>query len=506
MAGKFDIYGALDDTKFDAKFDVNKMIIDVPLLNTRMESDNTSKMYITEEYIDFNGVLFSDDYGGNALLSGELLHDHFTDFSLGLQLDVDSFLCLDTDAFNEEHYYGKVISTGDVIFKGPLDAIAININAKTEEGTDIYIPLDDDDAADDLSFIHFIDNKNITLDSLWSPVQLSSNSAPLNIDFNLEFNDKSHLNLIFDEELGDKIRAKGNGFIKIGVDGSNDINMFGEYIVDEGEYLFTLQNFANKMFEIEQGATFVWDGDPYEAQMDLKALYNLNTNISPLSSEYNRNADVECRMLMTGELLMPKIEFDVQIPKGDDLIKRILEERTNTEEKNTQQFLSLLVLNSFMSSDEFESTDVDYLSSTVSNGIEVLNNQLSNWTSQFTDRVDLGIKYRPSLGDTLSNKEFELLLNNMKLNDRVTLNGNIGTLPSQNTTRVIGDLKVEYRLSDDGKLKLVAFRNLEESFEIQIDETNYTTGLGLFYRDEFDDFSNLWDRVIYLFKSKKNKP
>jgi hypothetical protein len=203
---------------------------------------------------------------------------------------------------------------------------------------------------------------------------------------------------------------------------------------------------------------------------------------------------------------MPKIEFDVQIPKGDDLIKRILEERTNTEEKNTQQFLSLLVLNSFMSSDEFESTDVDYLSSTVSNGIEVLNNQLSNWTSQFTDRVDLGIKYRPSLGDTLSNKEFELLLNNMKLNDRVTLNGNIGTLPSQNTTRVIGDLKVEYRLSDDGKLKLVAFRNLEESFEIQIDETNYTTGLGLFYRDEFDDFSNLWDRVIYLFKSKKNKP
>lgn len=505
ITGKFDIYGAIDDAKFDAKFDVNKMIIDIPLLNTRMESYNTSKMNITEKYIDFDGVLFSDNYAGNALLTGELLHNNFTDFSLGLQLDVDSFLCLNTDAFNEERYYGKVISTGDVTFKGPLDAIAININAKTEKGTDIFIPLDDDDAADDLSFIHFIDDKNIDLDSMWSAPLLSSNSDPLNIDFNLEFNDKSHLNLIFDEELGDKIRAKGNGFIKIGVNGSNDINMFGEYIVDEGEYLFTLQNFANKKFEIEQGATFVWDGDPYEAQMDLRALYKLNTNISPLSSEYNRNADVECRMIMTGQLLQPKIEFDVQIPKGDDLIKRILEERTNTEEKNTQQFLSLLVLNSFMSSDEFESTDVDYLSSTVSNGVEVLNNQLSNWTSQFTDRVDLGIKYRPSLGDTLSNKEFELLLNNMKLNDRITLNGNIGTLPSQNTTRVIGDLKVEYRLSDDGKLKLVAFRNLEESFEIQVDETNYTTGVGLFYRDEFEDFSNLWDRVIHLFKSKKNK-
>ena len=44
-------------------------------------------------------------------------------------------------------------------------------------------------------------------------------------------------------------------------------------------------------------------------------------------------------MLMSGDLLEPDIVFDIQIPNADDQTNRILKEQTNTEEKNTQQFL-----------------------------------------------------------------------------------------------------------------------------------------------------------------------
>jgi len=134
-----------------------------------------------------------------------------------------------------------------------------------------------------------------------------------------------------------------------------------------------------------------------------------------------------------------------------------------------------------------------------------LNNHLYNWTSQFSDRFDLGLKYHPSTGEYLSNKQWELLLNNMKVNDRITFNGNIGTQPAQNTTRIIGDFKVEYQLSKDGKLRLLAFRNLEESFQLDSDANNYTTGVGLFYRDEFDDFTDIWKKLREMFR-KKNRP
>ena len=107
----------------------------------------------------------------------------------------------------------------------------------------------------------------------------------------------------------------------------------------------------------------------------------------------------------------------------------------------------------------------------------MLNNQLYNWTSQFSSRFDLGLKYYPNLGDSLSNREFEILLNNMKLNDRITFNGNIGR--HQRNSTIVKDFKFEYKLTDDdGKFRLVTFRKLEESFQLAPDVTNYTGGVG----------------------------
>ena len=121
---------------------------------------------------------------------------------------------------------------------------------------------------------------------------------------------------------------------------------------------------------IESGAVITWDGSPYKAQIDLNALYSLSTNVSHQLQILKSTAiamgvqNVDIRRFTSLNIV-----FDIQIPNADDQTNRILQEQTNTE-KNTQQFLSLLVLNSFMSSGEYENTDVDYLSSTVSSGMK----------------------------------------------------------------------------------------------------------------------------------------
>ena len=507
--GHLNIYGNIENPKFEGELMVDNMAVEVPYLNINLTALNDSKLTFTNQHINFVDIDFvgveDENNIGKARLSGELLHHNFTDFSMDLQLETDSLLSLNTDAYRDEAYYGRAIVSGDVAFKGPFSSIEIDINARTEKGTSLFIPLDDKESLEEMSFIQFIEKETTATDSLWSISEVVQSQSGLLLDINFEITEDAEVNIIFDETLGDKITAIGNGFINLGVNTAEEVYMFGDYTLSKGDYLFTLQNFVNKKFEIENGSKLVWDGNPYKAQMDLTALYTINTNINDLSSEYNRKTDVNCSMLMTGDLLQPIINFDITIPKGDDLINRILDERTNTEEKKTQQFLSLLVLNSFMSTDELQSTDVDYLSTTLSTGTEVLSNQLSNWMSQFTDKFDLGFNYHPNQGDTLSNKEFELLLNNMKVNDRITFNGNLGTQPAQNTTRIIGDFKVEYQIKENGKLKFLAFRNLEESFQLQDDATNYTTGVGLYYRDEFDSFPDLWHQFLGMFKRKKSK-
>lgn len=510
--GVLTFFGMLNRPKFDGDLLVSGLRFSIPHLNTQFKSTDTSLVHLTHQTIVLNELGFDGQENGLQMgrgqFNGQFNHRYFKDFSLDLSLKADSLLCLNTDSYEDKPYYGRAFASGDASFIGPKDAIEIQINAVSNKGTSLFIPLDDDESIDELSFVHFVQDRQQFGDTLIRSAELVDTKPNFTIDMNVELNEDAEVNIMFDETLGDKLRATGNGFINLGINDANEVYMFGDYVVDEGDYLFTLQNFVNKKFEIEKGAQILWDGSPYDAQMNMNALYKLNTNLSLLTSDslYNKSRDVECRMLMRGDLLQPTIDFDIQIPSGDDRINRILDEHTNTSEKKTQQFLSLLVLNTFMSTDEYNDTDVDYLSSTLSSGAEVLNNQLYNWTSQFSDRFDLGLKYHPNQGEYLSQRQWELLLNNMKVNDRITFNGNIAS-QAENTNRFIGDFEVEYQLSDDGKLRLLAFsNNLDENTLLQTEANKYyTTGLGLFYRDEFDDFSDLWRKFKRMFRKKSRE-
>jgi len=500
--GYLHYYGTLNSPQMEGQLQLENAALHVPYLNTSYKFIEDPIVFINDMSMDFKDIslkALNEDSKlvGQGLLNGVISHDYFKDIYLDLRLDADSLICLNTDAYKDEAYYGRAIASGQARFSGFTNNTAIRIDAQTKEGTSIHIPLDDGVELDELSFVHFVEKDKFQSDTLWLP-EPNIKTTGLSIDMNIEITPEATVELIFDETVGDKISANGTGFINLGMASNSDLYMFGDYIVQRGDYLFTLQNIVNKKFEIENGGRLVWNGDPYKAQMDLSALYRILVSTKDLSQDYDRKTEVECRMMMQGDLFQPEIEFDIQIPNADENLKRIVNERTNTDEKKTQQFLSLLVLNSFLSTDELENTDVNYLNSTLSTGTEMLSNQLSNWLSQTNEKFDLGVKYHPNLGDTLSNREFELLLSNLKVNDRITVNGNIGTQPAQNTTRIIGDFKVEYNISKDGSLRLKAFRNLEESFLLE-DENNYTTGLGLFYRDEFESFKELWQKLTSRF-------
>ena len=78
---------------------------------------------------------------------------------LDLNLELDSILCLNTDAFRDNSYFGKVISTGDVAFNGQPDLISIDFNGISDKGTMLYIPLDDSETIDEFSFVHFLEQE-----------------------------------------------------------------------------------------------------------------------------------------------------------------------------------------------------------------------------------------------------------------------------------------------------------------------------------------------------------
>jgi hypothetical protein len=135
---------------------------------------------------------------------------------------------------------------------------------------------------------------------------------------------------------------------------------------------------------------------------------------------------------------------------------------------------------------------------------ELLSNQLSHWLSQISNEWDLGVNYRP--GDEVSQDQVEVALSTQLLNDRVIINGNVGNnqqnLETQ-TNDIVGDFDVEVKLNKSGKLRFKVFNRANDKLIYK--ESLYTQGVGLFYREEFNTFSELFKKIFNPKKTKEEK-
>ncbi|MCB0782062.1 MAG: translocation/assembly module TamB domain-containing protein, partial [Flavobacteriales bacterium] len=128
-------------------------------------------------------------------------------------------------------------------------------------------------------------------------------------------------------------------------------------------------------------------------------------------------------------------------------------------------------------------------------------NQVSNWLSGLSKDVDLGLNYRP--GDAISQEEVELAVSTQLFNERLLVNTTVGVQYGQATSsstqsQLIGDVQVEYLISPDGKMRLKAYNLSNDQNLNRADQAQYTQGVGIGYRREFD-------RVRELFRGKRKR-
>jgi hypothetical protein len=67
----------------------------------------------------------------------------------------------------------------------------------------------------------------------------------------------------------------------------------------------------------------------------------------------------------------------------------------------------------------------------------------------------------------------------------------------------VGDADINVKLTNNGKLQLKAYNHSNNNL---IYETSpYTQGVGISYREDFNDFGELWQKMTKIFKSTKAK-
>lgn len=503
--------GTLDKPKFNGSIDLDQGEASLAFLNTHYIFNDQVKIYNNNFYLE--DFIAADEQGNTALINGTLTSTYFKELYTSINIEADNLMCMNTQSFDNEHVYGSVFASGDVIISGPPDAINISVNASTEKNTAIYLPLYTAGEVQSSDFISFVIKDEEKKELVQEEIK---KVRGLELDLDVDITEDAVVQMIFDPKLGDGIEASGRGNIRILLDQSSGLTIFGDVEMMKGEYLFTLQNVINKRFEIEPGGKIKFNGLPTDAMVDLEAIYTTRTapyNLYPgdpsEAESLKKRIPVECRLNLQGELQSPSITTGIELPTADPETRDLLENATSTEEELMKQFLSLLVINNFYSVSGYGGQDIGTMNSNVAGvtASELLSNQLTNWLSQISDDFDIGVNYRP--GDEVTSDEVELALSTQLLDDRIIISGNVDvggqeTNPSSgaaNNPYIVGDFDVEFKLTDN--VSLIAFNRARD--ELLYETAPYKQGVGISYKEEFNDFKQLKNRYREGLTNRKKK-
>ncbi|MGE0078847.1 MAG: translocation/assembly module TamB domain-containing protein [Bacteroidales bacterium] len=506
--GKIKITGTTEKPLLNGNIALSNTQLTVDYLKTKYSiNDNIA---IENSDIFVRNVKIYDRYMHTAMLNGNIRTNHFKDFNLNLSLAADNFQCMNTTEHDNDSFYGTVYGSGIILINGKFDDLNLNIKLKTENKTAIFLPLPSGGTVEQNNFITFVNNDpNLIVIDEPIVTETTSNSN-LNLTLELQVTPEAEAQIIIDKKLGDIIKANGNGNLKMEINPYTDVfKMFGNYNIEKGDYLFTLQGVINKKFRIESGSSITWNGDPLDATMDIKAVYRVKTSLRQLlmDERYTTRIPVDCQILLTQKLMSPSIKFNIDLPNADAETKGLVTGALNTEEKVNTQFLGLLVINSFIVDQNATTSSTESGNSSLgttglyNTASELLSNQLSNWMSQWSNNFDIGFNYRPGLENEMSSDQMELALSTQLLDDRVSINGNVDVGSKNTNNPIAGDFNIDVKLNKSGKLRLKAFARSNDDLVQTTQESNYTTGAGILYREDFNNFKDLWSRIRHTFKN-----
>ncbi|MBI3511221.1 MAG: translocation/assembly module TamB domain-containing protein [Bacteroidetes bacterium] len=524
FGGELHLTGTPSKPLLNGKMDVSVRRAIVDYLGLSLAAF-TQPVYIEENSFFFDDFKVTDEHSDTAKIYGHLFHDNFKNFQFDMDFSFDHFMVLNTTEEQNELYYGKVFATGYMnVFGYVNDKVSIDMKVQTDKiksGRDFIpsefnIPMTSTSEVSSNDFIVFEDHHDTT-----SQKKPRFNSS--GIDFSLEVvaTDDANVNVVFDKTVGDELKANGNGDIQMHVYPSGEFTMFGDYRVSKGKYLFTMKNVVYVPFDLASGGTISWNGDPYEAIINADAVYRATASVEPFfpmdstNQAYHRSYPVDVIMHLNDRLMNPRVGFDISLPTADQTIQETVRSYTQSDLEKNRQVLSLMVLNSFMTPGELrEGTNAANNTSAGSAGTTLLSNfvsgTLNNWLSQISSDINMGVKYRPN--DDMTTQELKVYLGTQLMNNKITIDANAGKVnASQATgtavgaTQWVGDVNIEYKVTDDGKVRLRAFNRTNDANVNANANSPYTQGVGIFYKEDFDSWAELKQRYHDSIHRKKTK-
>ena len=492
--------------------------------------------------IAFNNFTVLDSAGNKAVANGYLLTPNLLDYAFDLRVTTKDFLAVrSTRSKDNTLYYGRLVVDSDTRLTGPLTLIKINTVATVVKGSDLTVenPAADPSVVAREGIVQFVDFS--LPDSLRAKkaVADSANTGAIGYDITarITITDDTPFTFVVDPVSGDNLRVRAAGTLTTTLDASGNLTLTGRLDVRRGKYKLSLYGLATREFIIAQGSSVSWSGDPYNADLNITAIYKVKAAPADLLAGQGSNdasTNLAARntlpfnvlLKVTDQLSKPTIGFDITLPEdqrgalGGEVEARLAQLRQPGSSSDlSKQVFSLLVLGRFIQQNPFETTAGESIVASQLRGSvsQVLTDQLQNLTGKYLAGLglDLGVTNQADYtsGSAQGRTDLNVAVRRQLLNNRLTVrlgtdvplsggNGNQGTSGTSSASNFAGDISLEYTLLADGRLRLRAFR--QNAYE-DIDGAIVRTGASLVYQREYNNFKELFEKVSREVKDERRR-
>ena len=503
VSGNARITGNANNPDIDGALTLNDAGLGIPYLNVDYDFSPFSRVRLFDQTFYFEKIQLSDvAENTTAYLDGTISHTAFGDWTLDLEVDTNSnrFLILNTDFDEEALYYGTGFANGKGSIFGPTTGLNIEFEGSTAEGTSLKIPLSDVTSVGDYSFINFIEkNQGGSISS----ERVLEDYEGLEMTFDLAVTPDAEVEIVVDQENKSSLKGTGEGLLLMEINTNGKFNMYGEFVVVTGEYRFRRAGLIDKTFTVRPGGTILWERDPLSAQLNMEAIYSLTANPAPLLDNpgNTRRIPTDVVVRLEGELESPTIDFDIEFPGTNSVIKSELEYQLQDPTTESNNAFFLLAQGTFWN----DQTGINQQAVT-GNLIQTASGLLNSVLAGDNDKLNFGLSYEQGFDDVNAGIDTEDRIGvtvSTQISDRVLVNGRVGVpVGGVSETVVAGDVEVQVLLNEEGTLSAKIFNRENVIEQFLAERQGYTQGIGLSYQVDFNNFREL---LAQIFKPKRKE-
>jgi len=522
LKGKVAIAGTTTTPEVNGNLNFSNAYLVPTMLGERFSLPNEN-INVTNTGIHFNKFTMVDSAGNKAILDGDITTTDYTDYSFNLSLNANDFTLVNSTKSDNPLFYGKLNMDADIKLGGNMQTPKVTAALRANKQTNLtfVLPSSDPEVISREGVVNFVDKdapadttQKVTEDT-YRLTALSS----MDVSANIETDTAALFTMVIDERNGDAIKIKGKADLSGGVDESGRITLTGNYAVQRGDYQLTL-SLLKRQFEIQQGSVITWTGDPMSANVDITALYKVNTAPIDLMetqmsnrtdndfNRYKQKIPVQVLLKMKGELTKPVISFDIALDEQTasqwkEVETKIEQLRADESEVNKQVF-ALLLLGRFVQENPFQSAAGGTSNETLlkQSASRILTDQLNQLAGSLVKGVDLNFGLNAeddyTTGQRASRTDLTVGVSKSLLNDRLRVNvGSNFELegPSNNNqqaSNIAGDVALDYQLSKDGRYMIRAYR--KNQYEGVVEGQVIETGLTFIFTLDYDQFRELFGK------------